>query len=166
MAASDFRYLRLPGSGRRLATVSRLWLGEDHILQVERHSFGEDYRRFYFREIKLIVTQKTNRGRNLNLVFGVLSALLLLLAIWEFRSDIWAVWLVPAVCFGILLISNALRGPTCVTRIHTAAQTAELYSLNRLRRARRVIDRIRPIIEQAQGHDSTAPRPAGAPAEG
>ncbi|MBI2840772.1 MAG: hypothetical protein HYX75_20840 [Acidobacteria bacterium] len=165
MAVSDFRYLRLPGSGRRLVSVTRLWLGEDHLLQVERHSFGEDYRRFYFREIKLIVTQRTNRGRNMNIVFGVLTALLLL-AIWASRSSVWEAWLVPAVCLGVLLISNALKGPTCVTRVHTAAQTAEIYSLNRLRRAHRVIDRLRPLIERAQGHDSTAPRPAGAPVEG
>ncbi len=165
MASSDIRYLRLPGSGRRLVSVTRLWLGEDHILQVERHSFGEDYRRFYFREIKLIVTQRTNRGRNMNIVFGLLTALLLL-AIWASRSSVWEAWLVPAACFAILLISNALKGPTCVTRIHTAAQTAELYSLNRLRRAHRVIDRLRPLIERAQGQDSAAPRPVGAPVEG
>jgi len=49
-----------------------------------------------------------------------------------------------------LAINNAL-GPTTIGYLRTAVQTEELPSLSRLRRVRRVLARLRPLITQAQG---------------
>jgi hypothetical protein len=49
------------------------------------------------------------------------------------------------------LVVNWLRGPTCKCFFQTAVQAEKLPSLNRLRKAHRVIARIRPLIENAQG---------------
>jgi len=53
--------------------------------------------------------------------------------------------------FAIPMSINTLLGPACACNIRTAVQQEELPSLNRLRRARRVFDRIRPGIIAAQG---------------
>jgi hypothetical protein len=63
----------------------------------------------------------------------------------------WIGWGIPAaLCFTLLLV-NALRGPTCVSDIHTAVQSRRLYSVNRLRRATRLLDLLRPLLLAAQG---------------
>jgi hypothetical protein len=49
------------------------------------------------------------------------------------------------------LVANLLLGPTCVCHLKTAVQTEELPSLRRLRRARKVLARLRPLIVAAQG---------------
>ena len=51
----------------------------------------------------------------------------------------------------ILLLINLFLGPTCETRLMTAVQTEKLQSLHRLNTTFKVMDRIRPHIQQAQG---------------
>ncbi len=66
--------------------------------------------------------------------------------------------------FGLFLV-NLLRGPTCVCQIRTAVQTERLPTLKRLRTARKVIARLKPMIEQTQSPLAPAqlgPRPPGA----
>jgi len=56
--------------------------------------------------------------------------------------------------FGVLCLSaiaNHLRGPSCACRLQTAVGAEQLYAVNRLRTAARVLARIRPLIESAQG---------------
>jgi hypothetical protein len=52
---------------------------------------------------------------------------------------------------GMPLLLNNLLGPTCTCHLRTAVQTEELPSLSRVRRVRRVLNRIRPLIVAAQG---------------
>ena len=53
--------------------------------------------------------------------------------------------------FALLLISNVILGPTCVCYIRTAVQTERLGSVTRIPAARRLLKRIRPLIEGVQG---------------
>jgi len=53
--------------------------------------------------------------------------------------------------FGLFILINSACGPTCVTHVRTAVQIEELPSLNRLRRTRAVMNRLRPMIAEAQG---------------
>ena len=50
----------------------------------------------------------------------------------------------------VLLIDLAL-GPSSACQIRTAAQIEDLPSLNRLRRARKVLERLRPLVVATQG---------------
>ena len=50
----------------------------------------------------------------------------------------------------IFLINLAL-GPTSACQIRTAVQVEDLPSLNRLRRARKVLNRVRPLVVAVQG---------------
>ena len=53
-------------------------------------------------------------------------------------------------CAGPLLL-NLLLGPTCVCYLRTAVQIDRLAAIRRVRRAERALDRLRPLIEAAQG---------------
>ena len=51
----------------------------------------------------------------------------------------------------ILLVIHLLRGPTCDCRVKTAVQIERLRSLSRLRKARRVVEKLSQRIHEAQG---------------
>ncbi|HET6371047.1 MAG TPA: hypothetical protein VFG95_07615 [Nitrospiria bacterium] len=160
MAKKEKEYRRLPGRGTKRGSFSALariraslWQGKDHLLCLYSTGYTEDYKRFYYRDIQAIVTQKTPRGALWNGVFLVLIVLLVALA-YVF-AYIWYIWTpslgsVPGF-FSLLLIVNWLRGPTCVCHLQTRVSKEELPSLNRLRTANKVIGLLRPLIEGAQG---------------
>jgi hypothetical protein len=131
-----------------LATRSSLWIGEDHLLNIDSNRFVEEYKRFYFRDIQAITIRKTRRREIWNMIL-----LLLLLLCLGGLTDPGFRPLVP-LSIGILsvaLLVNNILGATCVTYLRTAVQIEELPSLNRIRRAHKILERIRPLIAAAQG---------------
>jgi len=161
---AEQRYIRLsrPRTRRQgpiivSVTRSSLWLGENHLLQIDSNRFSEDYKRFYFRDIETITIRQTNRYRTWNYVFALLGLLWVAAFISNrtaaplgaFEVGVFSIlWL----CIVIPVIVNVFRGPSCRTMLKTAVQTEEIPSLNRIRRARRIMDRIRPLITAAQGN--------------
>ena len=154
--------LRRAGFFTAVATRSSLWLGKDHLLGIDSNGYGEDYKRFYFRDIQAVTIRKTTRRRLWNWILAIPLApcfIVLIVGLVDISrrqiqtDDYWGLigWGIP---FGIvlgLMLTNTLRGPGCVCHLHTAVQTEELPSLNRVRRARMVLDRLRPLIAAAQG---------------
>jgi hypothetical protein len=159
MSAKPKEYRRLPGRGIKrqgflagsfTARRARLWLGQDHLLSVESQWYTEEYRRFYFRDIQAIIIRKTLTGRIINIVLGVL-ALLNLLGAFASTDGLRVFWSVIMGVFAFFLLLNTLAGPTSACHLRTAVQTEELASLRRVRRARKVLARVRPLIAEAQG---------------
>jgi hypothetical protein len=151
-------YQRLPGRGIRSRSVfavthtyCRLWQGPDHLLSVESEGYTEDYKRFYYRDIQAIVLRQTDRGKYWNMLCGVPVLALSLIALGVGNAVGAGVAWGFAGLFLLLLAINWLRGPTCVCQLQTAVQIEALPSLNRVRTAKRVIGRLKPLIEQAQG---------------
>jgi len=143
-------YRRLPGRTSGFLTYSRLWLGPDHLLFARTAFFSEEYKRFYFRDIQAVVTRRTELREILNVIFVFTTVIFGVLA--GFTGSGWQAFLaVMAVTFFFALIVNWLRGPTCVCHVRTAVQTEELSPLKRFRAARKVIERLKPNIEKAQG---------------
>jgi hypothetical protein len=66
-------------------------------------------------------------------------------------GSILMIVLVLTAIFVVPLLINNFLGPTCTCYLRTAVQIEELSSLSRVRRARKVIDRVRPFIIAAQG---------------
>jgi hypothetical protein len=137
---------------------SSLWLGKDHLLCVESSNYVENYKRFYFRDIQAITIADSKRRVIWNWVLGSITAICL--TGWIFgllqssSADFWPAVIFGAIVtgfFGVPLLLNNVLGPTVTCYIRTAVQTEEIASLKRLRRARKVFDRIRPLIIQAQG---------------
>jgi hypothetical protein len=155
MAAKEKEYRSLPGRGVRRhalasATRSRLWLGKDHLLATDAQWYTEEYKRFYFRDIQAVIIRKTDTGKVINAIFGALTLLTLIAAVTT--SDGFSIfWWCVAGFFGLVVLINTIFGPTCFTHIRTAVQSEELPSLRRLRRANKVLARLRPLITAAQG---------------
>jgi hypothetical protein len=183
MAESE--YQRLTWSRRRQAvavfTVARasLWLGKDHLLCIETNGYTESYKRFYFRDVQAILIRKTNARLVATIILAILGALLLLIGLISGDRDLIIIFgtLAGLLCVIPLIINFAL-GQTCACQIRTAVQTEDL-PIGRLGKAHKVMDRIRPLIAEAQGQlnpseipaqmqalyaAANAPRPAAAPA--
>jgi hypothetical protein len=142
--------------GRR----AQLWQGEEHLLLVEWDGYREYYKRFGYRDIQALVIRKTNDGLVGNIVVGAVVALFALLG--ASASDPVARIILFSIMglFALVLLINALYGPTCQCVVRTAVQTEELPSLSRLRRARKVLERLRPKFVEAQGQLTAEEIPA------
>ncbi len=151
-----------PGLAVALLTRSSLWLGKDHLLVIDSNGFTETYKRFYFRDIQAITVHVTSRRAYWNWLLGIPAAVFalggipyVLLNPSAGTGAIITVSVIAAV-FCLPLLVNNLFGPSCLSRIKTAVQTEDLPSLNRLRSTRTVLNRIRPLITQAQGEITAA----------
>src|SRR6266571_2538378 len=133
------------------ATRSSLWLAKDHLLCIDTTGYTESYKRFYFRDIQAVIIRRTEGWKITALVLGALAGIFALVAALQGE-------LVGRIIFGVLaglltlaFIIHLALGPSSTCHLRTAVQTEQLPSLNRLRRARHVLNRLRPLIAQAQG---------------
>lgn len=157
---AEREYQRLTRTGARTAfgvvTVGRssLWLGKDHVLVIDTNGYTETYKRFFFRDIQALTIRRSSRRMIVNLILGVLAALFasfMAMALSAREVELaWAMGGVTALWLLIMLV-QWLKGPTCVCHIRTAVQTEELPSLTRVRKAHKVLARIRPLVAEAQG---------------
>ena len=141
---------------------SSLWLGKDHLLCVDSGGYTESYKRFYFRDIQAVSIQRTERHQWWNAILGFLAFGFFIIAVGVAPKTPLTQWsdggiagvtvlgTVTGICV-VLLLVNLLFGPACKCFLRTAVQTEELPSLSRVRRARKVLGRIRPLIIAAQG---------------
>jgi hypothetical protein len=157
-------YRQLPGRGITVFQLSRivtdrtsrwrprerLFQGPDHILQVAFIGFIESYKRFYYRDIQAITIRKTHLGKIWNGVCGFFIATFALPAFNMPTDAAIGMWSVSGV-FGIFLLFNLLAGPTSACHIRTAVQVDLLAGVTRIRTARKLVRRIRPVIDAAQG---------------
>ena len=143
-------YRKLPGRGATFTHYTRLYFGPDHLLQVASTGFTETYKRFYFGDIQALTIRKTQAGRITNSVLGGVIAIFALPAL--FTPEIGTIILMSfAAVFALLLGANVAMGPTCVSHLQTAVQNEKVPSLSRLRRARRVLQILKPRIAAVQG---------------
>ena len=152
MIRSEKEYIRLPGSFFSLRTRARLYMGKDHLLSLLNKGYTESYKRFYYKDIQAVVTQKTADGTVWNISFAIFTAAWILIALVIDEPVLSFVfgW-IPAGVFLVLFIGNLISGPTCVSYIYTAVTKEKLRSLNRLRKTHNVMNTLRPFIDAAQG---------------
>jgi hypothetical protein len=152
---ADIAYQRLTRARTRFAIASgsraSLWLGPDHLLYIESNGYAETYKRFYFRDIQAFILQQTTTARNVNIIALALALMFLLFALLTESTGVKIAWSIVAGVFGLMLLVNAIPGPSCKCFIRTAVQTEELFALGRVRKARKVLGRIRPLINEVQG---------------
>jgi len=151
MPNASKEYTRLPGKKKNfLIGYNELWLGYDHLLYIFSRFGIEDYKRFYFKDIQAVITRKTAIGKIHNLVLSILFILFSLMALY--LKGPWSVfnWSMAGL-MAVFLMINWLRGPTCVSHLQTAVQTEKLHSLYRLKTAKKVMNRLRLLVEKAQG---------------
>jgi hypothetical protein len=126
-----------------------LWEGPDHLLWVEGAVFQEHYRRFYFKDIEAVVLHQT--GRRAVWTFILAAGLFLFAAIAAFSDGIAGFSIFMTVLLAILMVIQWLKGPGCKVHLQTAVQKYRLLNLVRMRKALKVMDRIRASAEGVQG---------------
>jgi hypothetical protein len=118
---------------------------------VEWDGHREYYKRFDYQDIQGFIVRKTLDGKILNSLLAGVCLFSFAFALSSSEPGLKIFLLIVGGVFGLLLLGNSVSGPTCQCQIRTAVQTEQLPSLNRLRRARQVLNRIRPLINGAQG---------------
>jgi len=134
------------------AATSSLWLGKDHLLVIESNGYSEGYKRFYFKDLQALIIRKTQIWIIRALILAAVAVIFILIAVAT-RDTPPALYILGGVgvLFALALLYDVLAGPTASCSLRTAVQTEQLPSLNRLRRARKVLNRLRPLIAAAQG---------------
>ena len=174
MAEPRTPYKKLPARSFGWAGPARLWLGPDHLLQVTTTSLREKYRRFHLRDIEALLIRRTKLRLVLNLVSGGFAGLGGAIggAFWWFSSlasdETGTVVLrVFGAMFGlftlgclIFLLINTLLGATCACFIQTPAGLDRLATPGRSRQARKLIERLTPLIVAAQAPTPDPQSPA------
>jgi hypothetical protein len=151
-------YKRLPGTGFAFGYGrTTLWLGQDHILLIQRRGYVEEYKRFYFRDICTIVIQKTGTYLAISSVLGLLLTGFVFLHFlgiihWHWSRIEHIALAIPTSSFFALFLINVLKGPTCVTKLNTAVHSVNIPSMNRIRSSLRIVNILRKKIEETQGH--------------
>jgi hypothetical protein len=173
MPTQDKPYIRLPGTGYRyqvpmwalillffvigiLVLLFRgrrvqLWQGKEHLLMVDWDGYREHYKRFGYRDIRAIVVRRTMDPRIVN---SILAGIIILFGALMLVTDDLGGRIFQGIiagCLSLVLTVNLVAGPTCRCWIQTAVQNEEVPSLNRLKRAQKVLARLRPLIAEAQG---------------
>lgn len=129
---------------------NRLYMGTDHLLSIKNNLFSEDYLRFYYKDIQVIITRKTQRGKILSICFAFFLILFLIFALM--LTGGWSIffYLLSGIFF-IPLVINMLKGPTSISHIQTPIQTVKLSCIRRLKSAEKAISQLKPLIEKNQG---------------
>ena len=140
-------YRRLPGRAGLFIRHS-LWMAPDHLLRVRAHPFGQEYRRYYFKDIQaLVMTELVNPTAYFLYGFAALFALLSFL-LFSIQHQVWGTLSAfPA----IILFYWGWRTPDCACRIQTRVSTDRLPSLGKFRSARRAIAVVQTDVERVQG---------------
>jgi hypothetical protein len=152
-------YRKLTRMSRGVGTMTQLWLGADHLLQVQSTGYTETYRRFYLRDIQTMLIVHTARRTYIAITLAVL---LLIAVIIVVSADGGAAG--AGIAAGIFLpffLWNHLLGPGCRVVAVTAVQQENVPSLCRLPKTRRILANLRPLIEAAQGDLGSAPVAGG-----
>lgn len=149
MARKDKTYQKLPGASLNLFSAPSLWQGVDHLLSVEAVLFQERYKRFYYKDIQAVVMSRTKRHLVWSSIWGGLALAFALIVI--FSSGTAYVSSGFLALFAALLIVNFMMGPACRVHIQTAVQIQHLRSLKRMPSANKAMNRIKLLVEAAQG---------------
>ena len=147
----DFAYVQLPGSYRGFFRKASLWEGADHILSVSGSRFNEEYRRFYYRDIQVIIVERRARAGS----WGWWGVFLILLIIAGFsipQNDPRYSWAALGLLSIIVFIRLDLAfRRSCRCSIQTAVSREPLPSIIRRKDAEAVVNRLRTRIAAEQG---------------
>ncbi|MBI2423087.1 MAG: hypothetical protein HYV27_09685 [Candidatus Hydrogenedentes bacterium] len=140
-----------------------LELAEDYLLSRERKGYIDHVRRYFLDEIEMITIEKTRRGlyaAGLTAAAGLLMILVATAGVYFPQysplpdSSINVIAAAIGVFALLVCMMNLFLGPTCKTVLYTAVHEEHLKSLDRVRRANRALNRLMPLIQEAQRNRS------------
>ncbi len=161
MAKTPKLYTRLTRATPALASYKSLWLAADHVLVLNSTGYHEEYRRIHFRDIQGFFMTASERRGSWALFWAIWAGVSGLVMASGFIMESRPV--VSGVFCGIgvmALLWNYLLGPGCVVYVVTRVQTQPLPSLVRIKKARKVLARLTPLIAAAQANLTAKPVPS------
>lgn len=151
MAEAPKPYTRLTRNASGVGTHTSLWLGPDHLMIVTSSGYIENYARLQFRDVKAFFVTGSDRRLGWRVAWGVLATLLAIMVVVALVNRETPVF--SGIFLALTLagaVWNELLGPGCHTYVVTGVQTARLPALVRMKKTRRVLGRLQPLIEAAQ----------------
>ena len=151
MAKPARLYTRLTRNAASFGSYASLWLAPDHLMIVRSTGYNESYSRLQLADLKGIFLTETDRRMWWGIFWGVIggwAGVALVITLLNRDTPI-----VSAIFFAIGatgLLWNHLLGRGCHAYALTGVQTAELPSLVRIKKARRILARLQPLIAAAQ----------------
>jgi hypothetical protein len=163
-------YLKVRGRGFSWKGHGSLWLAEDHLLEATSVIVLESYRRFFFREIRAFVVQRTSLRTvwgwlfgGGGIAFGVIAGLASWIGIANAKEDWHVAFFVPAVLFGAaaaillsLCVINLSLGPSCCCHVLTSTGWHTLTAPKRMSKAMSVQAQVSSLIQATQDEGATA----------
>ncbi len=144
-------YTRLTRPTTSVGTYKSLWLASDHLMIVTSSGFNEEYQRLEFRNLKGFFIVGSDRRMLWSLpwiIVALFSAVPMVDTLYYGRRPyVSGTFLALSAIF---LLWNHLLGPGCVVKVITGVQTTALPSLVRLRKARRILRRLEPVVAATQ----------------
>ena len=160
MASAAKIYTRLTRGSAGVGTYASLWLAADHLMLVRSTGYSENYARLDLRDLKGIFLTQTDRRLWWGIGWGVVAAwsgVVLALTLVNRQTPIFS-----AIFFVIgagAFVWNHLLGAGCRAYVLTGVQTAELPALGRMKKARRVVAQLQPLIAAAPADLVVVPPP-------
>lgn len=160
MASNPKPYTRLTRDTSGVGTYTSLWLAGDHLMLVTASGVSENYARYDLRDIQGFFIAPTQR----RLAWAIWWGALLTISLIAFASNLTG-GRVPVfstlfvVLFLGAMVANHLLSAGCAVYVVTGVQTTRLPPLCRRRQARKILDRLEPVIRAAQA-DLIPPVPA------
>ena len=151
MAKAPKLYTRLTRNAAGLGSYASLWLAADHLMIVRSTGYNENYSRLQLADLKGIFLTETDRRMWWGIFWGIIGAwggVALAITLGNRETPIFSAIFFAIGAGGFLW--NHFMGPGCRAYVLTGVQTAELPSLVRIKKARRVIARVQPLIAAAQ----------------
>lgn len=143
---------------KSLLGTGNIWmLCDDHLLYVQNKGYTEDYKRFFFDDIKWIKLVSSGFSIFISIVLFLVAALLMLaaFAFYEDKTMIGTgIFAGLSLAFFIGIILNFLLGPGGKLIIMTHTQRDEL-PVNRFRKGRKLLKKLKEGISQVQGAASS-----------
>lgn len=165
MAKTPQLYTRLTRNAASVGSYSSLWLAADHLMIVRSTGYTESYARLQLGDLKGIFLTASDRRMWWGItwgVFAVLGGMVMIVTLAGRGTPMFSAFFFLMGAIG--LVANHLLGPGCRAYVLTGVQTAELPSLVRMKKARRIVAQLQPLIAAAQAGLTVRAVPPATPA--
>jgi hypothetical protein len=158
MAAEPKLYTRLTRDASGVGTYSSLWLAKDHLMIVTMTGVSESYSRVELRDVKGFFLTSSHRRALWALPWTVMTVISLFVVLTNLAPGDRLYSSPFFLGIGLTALAwNHFLGAGCKAYVVTGVQTAQLSSLVRMRKARKVLARLEGVITAAQADLVSAP---------
>lgn len=144
-------YERLTRPATSVGSYRSLWMATDHLLLVNSTGYTEDYQRIQYSDIKGFFVIPSDRRLFWHVpwvICALFSGIFVAYALYSGKRPYFSgTFLALSLIF---IAWNHLLGPSCTALVVTGVQTAPLPSMVRLRKTRKALARLQPLVAAVQ----------------